>query len=68
LLEAAVARVKNQVSAEQFQMFDFYVLKKMPVGKVAAALGTNAAQVYLAKHRISKFLKKEVSRLEEKMG
>ncbi|HEX3855871.1 MAG TPA: sigma-70 family RNA polymerase sigma factor [Verrucomicrobiae bacterium] len=68
LLEAAVARVKNQVSAEQYQMFDFYVLKKMPVGKVAMVLGTNAAQVYLAKHRISKLLKKEIGRLEEKMS
>lgn len=68
LLETAVARVKTQVSAEQFQIFDFYVLKKMPVGKVTSALGTNAAQIYLVKHRISKLLKKEVSRLEEKMG
>jgi RNA polymerase sigma factor (sigma-70 family) len=68
LLEAAVARVKKEVSAGQFQMFDFYVLKKMPVGKVASALGTNAAQVYLAKHRISKLLKREIGRLEEKMG
>lgn len=68
LLEAAVARVKTRVSAEQFQMFDFYVLKKMPMAKTAAALGTNAAQIYLAKHRISKLLNREVRHLEEKMG
>ncbi|HEY1663005.1 MAG TPA: sigma-70 family RNA polymerase sigma factor [Verrucomicrobiae bacterium] len=68
LLEAAVAHVKTQVSAEQFQMFDFYVLKKMPVTRAAAALGTNAAQIYLAKHRISKLLNREIRRLEEKMG
>lgn len=68
LLEAAVARIKNQVSAEQYQMFDFYVLKKMPVAKVAQALGTNVAQIYLVKHRITKLLKKEIARLEEKMG
>lgn len=68
LLETALAHIKTQVSAEQFQIFDFYVLKKMPVGKVASALGTNSAQIYLVKHRLSKLLKKEVSRLEEKMG
>lgn len=68
LLETAITHIKTQVSAEQFQIFDFYVLKKMPVGKVASALGTNAAQIYLVKHRVSKLLKKEVNRLEEKMG
>ncbi|HTV43143.1 MAG TPA: sigma-70 family RNA polymerase sigma factor [Candidatus Sulfotelmatobacter sp.] len=68
LLNASMVRIKNQVSAEQYQMFDFYVLKKMPVEKVAAALGTNTAQIYLAKHRITKLLKKEIARLEEKMG
>ena len=67
LLDAAVARVKAQVSSEQYQLFDLYALKKMPVAKVAAALDTSAAQVYLAKHRVSRLIKKEVSRLEQQM-
>ena len=67
LLEAAIARVKAQVSGEQYQMFDFYVLKKMPAGKVASTLGTSAAQIYLAKHRIWRLIKKEVARLEKQM-
>jgi len=67
LLDAAIGRVKAEVSAEQYQMFDFYVLKKMPVSKVAEALGTSAAQIYLAKHRISRLIKKEVGRLEKQM-
>jgi RNA polymerase sigma-70 factor (ECF subfamily) len=67
LLEAAIARVKASVSGEQYQMFDFYVLKKMPVSKVAAALGTTAGQVYLAEHRVSRLIKKEVGRLEKQM-
>jgi hypothetical protein len=40
----------------------------MPARKVTAALGTSVGQLYLAKHRISKLIKKEVRRLEEKMG
>jgi RNA polymerase sigma-70 factor (ECF subfamily) len=67
LLEAAIARVKSSVSSEQYQVFDFYVLKKMPVKKVTEALGTSTAQVYLIKHRISRLIKKEVNRLEQQM-
>jgi RNA polymerase sigma factor (sigma-70 family) len=68
LLSGAIERVKTMVSAEQYQMFDFNVVKKMPVGKVARDLGVNAAQVYLAKHRVSRLIKKEVQRLNEEMG
>ncbi len=68
LLDASIERVKTLVSAEQYQMFDFYVVKKMPAGKVARDLGTSTAQVYLAKHRVSRLLKKEVRRLDEEMG
>jgi RNA polymerase sigma-70 factor (ECF subfamily) len=65
VFEAAVARVKTQASAEQYQVFDFYVLRNWPVKKVAAALGISAAQVYLAKHRVMGLVKREVKRLEK---
>ena len=65
LLAAAIARVKRQVSPSQYQMFDLYVNQRMPVADVASALGVNAAQVYLAKHRIGALLKKEVKKLED---
>jgi RNA polymerase sigma-70 factor (ECF subfamily) len=65
LLEAALERVKHKVSAEQFQMFDLYALKNWPVQKVARILGANVARVYLAKHRISQLLRKEIQILEK---
>jgi len=68
LLDAALDRVKQQVNPEQYQIFDFYVLRKMPVKKVTAALGVSISQVYLAKHRVSGLLRKEVKALEKKMG
>ncbi len=68
LLDAALERVKRQTRPEQFQIFDFCVLRSMPPKQVAAALEVSAAQVYLAKHRISKLLKKEVKYLETRMG
>jgi RNA polymerase sigma factor (sigma-70 family) len=66
LLEAAIERVKQRVKEEHYQMFDFYVIKRWPVTKVARVLGTNIGQVYLAKHRISSLIKKEVRSLEKK--
>jgi RNA polymerase sigma factor (sigma-70 family) len=68
LLAAAIERVKAQVSAEQYQMFDFYVVKKMPAGKVAKSLGVSLGRIYLAKHRVSRLIKIEVRRLDTEAG
>ena len=67
LAEAALERVKRQVRPEQFQMFEFAVLKCWPVRKVAEALGMTITQVYTARHRVGKLVRKEVQRLEQKM-
>lgn len=64
LTDAALVRVKQQVNPKQFQMFNFYVLKQWPVKEVAKTLGVTATQVYLAKHRISALMKKELKRLQ----
>jgi RNA polymerase sigma factor (sigma-70 family) len=68
LFETAVSRIKDQVSPDQYQIFDFYVLRQMPVAKVARSLGVNVAQIYLARHRVLKAIKKEVRNLERKLG
>ena len=67
LLDAAMEKVKCQVNPKQFQMFDLYVVKKWPVLKVAQTLGVNVGQVYLAKHRISALLKREIKKLKGEM-
>lgn len=64
LVDAAIERVKQQVSSKQFQIFDLAVLKDLPVREVTKLLKVNAAQVYLARHRVSALVKKEVTRLE----
>lgn len=64
LIKAAVARVKKKVDAKQYQVFDCYVMKEWPAQKVAKELGVNVAQVYLAKHRVSALMKKEIKALE----
>jgi RNA polymerase sigma-70 factor (ECF subfamily) len=64
LLAAAVKRVKAKVSGKQFQMFDCYVRKEWAPQRVAAELKVNVAQVYLARHRVSALLKKEIAALQ----
>ena len=66
LMDAAISRVKRKVDAEQFQIFDFYVLKGWPVLKVSETFGVNVGQVYLIKHRVAKLIKREVQSLEAK--
>ena len=66
LMQAAMERVKRRVKEEHYQMFDLYVVRQWPVSRVARTLGVNIGQVYLAKHRVSALIKKEVRALEEK--
>jgi RNA polymerase sigma factor (sigma-70 family) len=65
LLEAALERVKRQVSSRHFQVFDCLVRKRWPAAKISGELGVNIAQVYLIKHRLSSLLKKELRKVEE---
>jgi RNA polymerase sigma factor (sigma-70 family) len=64
LMTTALERVKHQVRARQFQIFDLYVLQNWPAAEVARTLKINVARIYLAKHRVSALLSKEVKRLE----
>ena len=63
-LRAATEKVKSQVSPKQFQMFELYVLREWQASKVATTLSVNVGLVYLAKHRVSRLLKKEIRKLE----
>jgi len=63
--DAALARVKAQVSPKQYQIFHYYVIKQWDATKVQEHLNVSMAQVYLAKHRVGTVLKKELARLEE---
>ena len=67
LIAAALTRVKQEVSARQYQIFDLYVIKGWPVNQVRQTLGVSPSQVYLAKFRISGLVKKAVKKLEAEM-
>jgi RNA polymerase sigma factor (sigma-70 family) len=65
LLKVATQRVKQRVREEQYQLFDLYVTKEWPITRICQTLEVSKAQVYLAKHRIARLLRKEVARLEK---
>lgn len=65
IADAALSRVKIQVSPKQYQIFDYYVIRQWDADKVQQKLNVSMAQVYLAKHRVGAVLKKELAKLEE---
>jgi RNA polymerase sigma-70 factor (ECF subfamily) len=65
VLDAAVTRVREQANPKHFQVFDYCVRQGWPAGKVAATLGMNIAQVYLARHRVSQAVKSAVRAIDE---
>ena len=68
LMRSAIERVKRRVTPKQFQMFDLYVTQQWPMDLVTSTLGANAAQVYMAKMRIGRLLKREFKTLQAQAG
>ena len=68
VLAAALERLKVQLTPDQFQMFDLYAPRQMPVAEVARLLGTNLMRVYMTQHRVAKLLKQEVAAIEAEGG
>jgi len=64
LMKVALQNVRRKVKEEHYQMFDLYVVKEWPAGKVARTLNVSAGQIYLVKYRLGALLKKEIRRLE----
>ena len=61
----ALDRVRQKVSAKQFQIFDCYVLKEWSVDDMRKKLGFSSGQIYMAKYRVGKLLKHELEQLME---
>lgn len=68
LVDVAMRRVKARIKPRQYQIFDLYVVKEWPVREVVRTLNVNAAQVYLARHRVSRLVREELQRLERKFS
>jgi RNA polymerase sigma-70 factor (ECF subfamily) len=64
IFRMALDRVRQQANPKQYQAFDYCVLQDMRAGEVASMLGLSAAQVYLAKHRVSAAVKRAAKEIE----
>lgn len=67
IFNAAVERVKRQVSPKQFQLYELAVVQEVPLRKIAGTLHVSLGQVYLARHRVGRLVRKEAERLAAKM-
>ena len=67
LFHAALGRVRQRANPKQYQVFDYCVLQDLPASEVARMLGLNVAQVYLAKHRVSRALKRAVAEIQAEL-
>lgn len=65
LFETAAQRVQQRVGARNYLIFDMTVRQHTPLRDVCRSLGVNAAQVYLARHRVGRMMKQEVTALRE---
>lgn len=64
LLQIAIGRVKVRLAPDKYQIFDFSVNKGWTGERIAAAFRIPVGQVYLAKHRVTRMIQKEVQQLE----
>lgn len=64
LKQLALVFVRRRVSPTQYRMFEMYVMERRPLAEIRRILGVSTAQIYMAKYRITRMLKKEVRRLE----
>jgi RNA polymerase sigma factor (sigma-70 family) len=67
LLHAAMERVRRQTNPRHFQIFDLHVLQHKPVKEICAFLSVSAMQVYLARHRVGKLIRREIARLQREL-
>ena len=60
-LRVAEDHVKHEVEPVQFQAFQLHVVKGVAAGETARRLGIKLMEVYWAKYRIGKLMKKAIS-------
>ena len=67
LLRAAMARVQRRANPRDFQIFDLCARKQKPLKEICRFLGVSAMQVYLARHRVGRLIRKEIARLKDRV-
>ena len=68
VFQAALARVRARANPKSYQVFDYCVLQNLPAAEAGRMLGLNAAQVYLARHRVSAAVKHAAAGIERELS
>lgn len=63
LMTAALEKLRRQAKAKQFQIYYLHVVRNLSSSEVSTALGVNAGQIYLAKHRLGRIFRKILEEL-----
>ncbi|MEZ5324452.1 MAG: sigma-70 family RNA polymerase sigma factor [Verrucomicrobiales bacterium] len=64
-LRRAASLTRERVSAQQFQIFDLYVLREWSVDEVRKTLNVSRPQIYMAKLRIGAVFKEMLEQTED---
>jgi RNA polymerase sigma factor (sigma-70 family) len=67
LYNRAVEMLRHSLNPLHFQIFDFYVLRGLPIEKIARGLEVSESLIYTTKNRVVKKLSQEVARLEQEI-
>jgi RNA polymerase sigma factor (sigma-70 family) len=68
LLKVALDKLKAASDVRQFQIFHLHVIKGVKARLVARRLGARLHEVYVAKYKLSRRLKKELKKAEDEPG
>ncbi len=66
-METAMEKAKRQVSSAHYQIFLLHVVKSMPARQVAKKLDVKLPEVYFAKYKVGRLIRKEIKQLEQQM-
>ena len=66
LCRVALERVRRKAGPEQFQIYEYHVMRGYSVKDTARDLDVSAGRVYLAKHRVGQLVRKEIEMLRAK--
>src|SRR5262249_31834789 len=63
LVDAAMERVKRTVKAEHYQIFYLHSVKNMAARDIGQLLGISVAKVYVVRHRVARWVRREIQLL-----
>jgi RNA polymerase sigma-70 factor (ECF subfamily) len=65
MVDALLARLRTTFAEHTLRAFEMYVLEERPVGEIGQLLGMTANQIYVAKSRVSTYIRENCADLVE---